>query len=593
MASQALYRKWRSQTFEEIVAQEHVTRTLRNALRDNRIAHAYLFAGPRGTGKTSMARLLAKAVNCIGETKDKPCNQCPVCKAITEGRALDLIEIDAASNRGIDEVRDLREKVQFRPNEFHYRVYILDEAHMLTTPAFNALLKTLEEPPEHAIFVLVTTEPHNIPITILSRCQRFDFRRIPLEAIIDHLAKVASAEGLDITEEALEIIARQASGALRDALSLLDQLMAYQSETITAEQVNQVLGTAPQEAVESLVTSLVKAETATGIRVINQALDQGAEPRQFNEDILEYLRALLLLKVGGDTELLNASTAVLARMQSTATQLPLSRLLAAIHAFNQAANEVKSGVHPRLPLEMALIGGVMDRQAAETTQEENTASARAKQTTTRDTSSSASKTGARKRSASAKKTKPSSERSSSSQDSQKTKTAPTRSSSTKQRSGPEDGSRKAKKPEPSSDGGSKSRDVTAAWLQKNWQDVLSAARARNKAVEALLNKSCEPIEVKGNMVTLAFYHDFHRQQMCQPKKQEVLEDALADVTGARLGVKCVPFRGDVEKKEKEIAQKSEEKETKLATADPVVQEAVDRYGARVTSVRPVEENNGT
>src|SRR5512136_1553831 len=221
MAAQALYRRWRSQTFEDVVGQEHVTLTLRNALREGRISHAYLFAGPRGTGKTSTARILAKAVNCLAdELTARPCNKCRICTAITEGRQLDLIEIDAASNRGIDEIRDLREKIGFRPNEARYKVYIIDEVHMLTKEAFNALLKTLEEPPPHALFVLATTEPDRVPETVRSRCQRFDFRRVPIAKISEHLAAILQAEGAQAAPEALLAIARRSTGSMRDAISL-------------------------------------------------------------------------------------------------------------------------------------------------------------------------------------------------------------------------------------------------------------------------------------------------------------------------------------------------------------------------------------
>ena len=280
MATQALYRKWRPQTFDAVVGQEHVTRTLRNALRAGRIGHAYLFTGPRGTGKTTIARLLAKAVNCLAEAPDdRPCNECTICQALNEARLLDLIEIDAASNRGIDEIRELRQRVGFRPNEARYKVYVVDEVHMLTEPAFNALLKTLEEPPPHVIFVLATTEPQKIPETILSRCQRFDFRRLTVNEIAGRLTDLAGRESLQFEPEALTAIARQATGSIRDAESLLDQLIAYGDETITLTQVQDMLGTGSLQVVGNLVARLIAGEVAGGLNVINQAIDRSEERR--------------------------------------------------------------------------------------------------------------------------------------------------------------------------------------------------------------------------------------------------------------------------------------------------------------------------
>ena len=280
MADQALYLKYRPQTFEEVVGQEPIMRTLRNALRQGKIRHAYLFTGPRGTGKTTTARLLAKAVNCQAPEGERPCNACAICVAINEGRLLDLIEIDAASNRGIDEIRDIREKVGFRPNEGRFKVYVLDEAHMLTEPAFNALLKTLEEPPPHVIFALVTTDPHKIPATIASRCQRFDFRRISLQAIANRLAYIADREAIAVEPAALELIARQGTGAMRDAISLLDQLGSYGTE-ITLDQVQMVLGTVASEAAGDLVSCLAQGDVAGGLDQINRTLGDGLDPRQY------------------------------------------------------------------------------------------------------------------------------------------------------------------------------------------------------------------------------------------------------------------------------------------------------------------------
>ena len=278
--SQAFYRKWRPRRWEEVVGQDHVVQTLRNAVASERIVHAYLFAGPRGTGKTTMARLLAKAVNCLdADLALRPCNRCDHCQAVNAGRFLDLIEIDAASNTSVEDVRDLRDKINFSPNQGRYKVYVVDEAHMLSTAAFNALLKTLEEPPPHAIFILATTEVHKIPATVLSRCQRHEFRRIPTAEITARLQAIAAEEIIKVGPEALALIARQATGSLRDAISLLDQL-ASAGQTISLEFAQAALGTAASQAVLDLVEALAAKETASGLDRIHQALDSGSDPRQ-------------------------------------------------------------------------------------------------------------------------------------------------------------------------------------------------------------------------------------------------------------------------------------------------------------------------
>ncbi len=306
MANQALYRTWRSQTFEEVIGQAHVTLTLRHALRDGRMSHAYLFTGPRGTGKTSTARILAKALNCLAEDPGaRPDNSCRICTAITEGRQLDLIEIDAASNRGIDEMRDLREKIGFRPNEARYKVYIIDEVHMLTKEAFNALLKTLEEPPPHAVFVLATTEPERVPETVRSRCQRFDFRRIGTPVMVEHLRNILESEGKRAEPEALAAVARRATGSMRDAISLLDQLLSYGDELLTVERVEEVLGLVSSESIAGLVDSLAARDTASGLALINNLVSGGLELGQFVDQVLGYLRAVLMVQMSGSAELLD------------------------------------------------------------------------------------------------------------------------------------------------------------------------------------------------------------------------------------------------------------------------------------------------
>jgi len=357
--AQALYRKWRSQTFDEVVGQEHVMQTLRNALRDNRVAHAYLFCGPRGTGKTSTARILAKALNCTAPEAERPCDKCPTCVAITEGRMLDLLEIDAASNNSVDDIRDLRDKVGFRPSEGRYKIYIIDEIHMLSGSAFNALLKTLEEPPPHARFILATTEPHKIPATVLSRCQRFDFRRIPVTEIAAHLQHIIEAEHFKAEPEALMAIARSAQGCMRDAISLLDQMLSYGSETISFLQVQQALGAVSAQAVMALIDALATKNVTAGLALIQQLVTEGASLPEFCHQVIEYLRGVMVLQMTGDAALLFELPAeTVKQMQVQAKQLSGAATFATIKRFNATIQDLKGGYHPQLPLEMALIESI-------------------------------------------------------------------------------------------------------------------------------------------------------------------------------------------------------------------------------------------
>jgi len=363
--SQALYRKWRSQTFDQVVGQEHVIQTLRNALRDGRVAHAYLFAGPRGTGKTSIARILAKALNCTAPEAQRPCDQCPTCVAISEGRMLDLIEIDAASNNSVDDVRDLRDKVGFRPSEGRYKVYIIDEVHMLSISAFNALLKTLEEPPPHARFMLATTEPHKIPATILSRCQRFDLRRISVPEIVAHLQMIAQAEGFGAEVEALTAIARSAQGCMRDAISLLDQMLSYGNDTVTFLQVQQALGAVSAQAVADLVSAIAGRQVAAGLTLIQQLLTEGASLTEFCHQVVEHLRGVMVLQMAGDAGLLTELPAeTVGLMQQQAQQLALPVTLYAIKRFSAAVVELKGSHQPQLPLELAFIEAIQGEVSA-------------------------------------------------------------------------------------------------------------------------------------------------------------------------------------------------------------------------------------
>lgn len=352
MAYVALYRKWRPQGFDSLVGQEAVRTALTNALETGRIAHAYLFAGPRGTGKTSTAKILAKAVNCEHGPTPNPCNKCQNCVRINDGTSMDVFEIDAASNRGIDEIRDLREKVAFAPVNGRYKVYIIDEVHMLTTEAFNALLKTLEEPPPHVIFILATTEPHKIPATIHSRCQRFDFKRVTDSDIVKRLREVADGSGIAADEDALQLIAVQADGGMRDALSLLDQC-GVMAERVSAETVRSVLGIVGREALRELVKAVGEGNVPKALELLEALLAGGKDVKQIITELAEYLRAVLLYKASPDYReiYLTDTKEAIAAMEGL---FSTDRLMAAQERLHQCMLELRQSVRGRIAAEMCL-----------------------------------------------------------------------------------------------------------------------------------------------------------------------------------------------------------------------------------------------
>ena len=357
--SEVFYRKWRPQRLDQVVGQEPVAQTLRNAVAHGRVAHAYLFCGPRGTGKTSTARILAKAVNCLAPQGGEPDNECEICVSINESRALDLIEIDAASNRGIDDIRNLRDKVHFAPNAARRKVYIIDEVHMLTEPAFNALLKTLEEPPEHAIFVLATTEAHKVPLTIISRCQRFDFRRIPLEAIEARLAKLCVDEGIEASSEALSTIARTSAGSLRDAENLLEQALVSYGSPLSEDQVRDLLGLSSDESALELAGHILSRSVREGLRVINSVAGEGKDIRQFHRATIEYLRGMLLLKSGAESSL-GYPEETMSKVRSLAEAASLEHVVRAMKTFAKA--EFRRDSSSPLPLELALVESSLEEE---------------------------------------------------------------------------------------------------------------------------------------------------------------------------------------------------------------------------------------
>ena len=350
--AEVFYRKWRPKSLGEVVGQEAITKTLKQAVAQGRIAHAYLFCGTRGTGKTSTARIMAKAINCLSLRDGEPDNECHICVGINESRSLDLIEIDAASNRGIDDIRELSDKVRFSPNESRYKIYIIDEVHMLTEPAFNALLKTLEEPPAHAVFILATTEAHKVPLTIISRCQRFDFRRIPIEQMVAKLADISAQEGIEVSGDALHLVSRMANGGLRDAENLLEQVVVSYGSPISEDDVRQLLGLGGDEMALELVRHIIGKSVKDGISTVNDASQQGTDLRQLLRGTLEYLRALLLIKTGAGASF-GYSDEILGRLNALASDAPMEHLVRTLKVF--AGVNMRRDAASTLPLELAMV----------------------------------------------------------------------------------------------------------------------------------------------------------------------------------------------------------------------------------------------
>jgi len=512
--SQAYYRKWRPQGWDEVVGQEHVVRTLRNAVGQGNIAHAYLFSGPRGTGKTTTARIIAKAANCLAEDQtQRPCNTCANCIAVNEGRFLDLIEIDAASNTSVDDVRDLREKINYSPSVGRSKVYIIDEVHMLSNAAFNALLKTLEEPPAHAIFVLATTEVHKIPATVLSRCQRHEFRRIPLNFIQALLREIAEKEGIRVDPTALTAIARQSTGSMRDAVSLLDQLASTGAE-VSLELTQQVLGTAANLSVFELIDAILKEDTGACIGIINRALDSGSDPRQYGRQVVDSLRAALMVKMG-NVEQVEASAEEMEKLKEFAKRFTSQKLFAAIRAFDHAAQHTSIGWQPGLQLELA---------AARTIEPENAGSGSApevKQASTVPVRPSIQQNPVAKH-----KVEQSAVRESQHQTSASTKEKPIPSYESAKEKG-----------EPNGDNQPASSKGSIGNLKSQWNEIRAAAKEISAETAALLN-SCRSTEIKNGRLVLGFSGPVLRDKMETGQNLDNACKAIKKVTGVDIQIDC-------------------------------------------------------
>ncbi len=519
MASQSLYRKWRSQTFDDIIGQPHVVRTLQNAVTNDLVAHAYLLTGPRGTGKTSTARILAKAVNCINRDGPIPCGTCTICVSIRQGSCPDVIEIDGASNTGIDDIRALRERIAFTPTEARFKIYIIDEVHRLSANAFDGLLKTLEEPPAHVVFIFASTEPQKVPLTILSRCQRFDFHKIGRNDIVGRLAEISSQEGIKITSDAIQLIAQQSGGSLRDAIGLLDQINVFTGGEIGVGEVRESIGLGTPDTVASLCGHMLDGDPGAALRLIHEAVEGGVDPRLLSRQLVEYWRWLLLVVSGAGDEV-DVDPALSGPLMIHGGRVKPSDVIAVLRCLTEQVIEPRLSVPPALPLEMAVVQGILaldgsSGKSAPPPVNEPVVKGKAEAPPKPAEDGGAGGPTLDESQPAVSVTPP----------------APATKAQVPAPSVPTEEEVATQEVPLEAPENAKTEPSTA------WPEIKVAVRGRSQRLHALL-RDATPTSWTESHVEVVWPYRFHRDEMDRPENRLVLEEAIASVTGHKLKVLC-------------------------------------------------------
>ncbi len=545
--SNTLYRKYRPQKFSEVIGQNHIVQTLSNAIKNNRIGQAYLFTGPRGTGKTTLARLFAKAVNCLSRQKadqDKsvePCLKCEICKNISENRSLDIIEIDAASNTGVDNIRELRETIKLPPTQAKYKVYIIDEVHMLSSGAFNALLKTLEEPPAHVIFILATTEIHKVPETIISRCQRFDFMRLSFENIIKKLAQIAKKEGISIEKNALEMIAVSAEGGMRDAESLLAQVIALEDKNITAKEVENILGTSNHGNTEKMAELLLDKNISGALELANDLTNDGHDLEVFNKSLLNYLRQLLVVSV--DKSLSKAFSLELTSEQikkiEKMSEGKTGNILRLLENFSEVQGKIRSSFIPQLPLEMAIV------KIGNFSQAINNDGDFQKSIANEDISKTKNQNAKIQSKIQNEETIPLKEES---EDSPKVIYG--------------------------------NADVDIEDIREKWREIIKETKPFNHSISLFL-MNCEPFKIEGNCLAIVTKYKFYKDKLGEVQNKLTIENVLAKILGSKLKVKFLSEDEAGIKIKSQSAPKDSSSSQKPRETSSLLNDALEMMGGKI------------